>query len=206
MTKKKTELEENLSKIWDILIYAKDCYQYSFYLYKPETNEESVYLENSQDFKFICHIMWRMAIIEIAKLFSNSDKRDRYNLMHFISKLKNAGHFGNIGIDFKKIENWEEIIILNENLIEEILRLRDKVYAHKDPNMEECIIKEISFEKIEILLNLVEDIIREIFITVFDSMVDFDSPNLSTSRINIIKILAVEKKQRLEELASKYRG
>jgi len=199
MTKKGKELEDEISKIWDILIIAKDCYQYSFYLHKPETIEEADYLKNSQDFDFIRHILWRMAIIEIAKLFCNSSNRDRYNLRHFINKLKKAGHFGDIGISVTIIEKWETQLSLNEELIDDILTLRDKVYAHTDPYKEEYTKIEITFKKIEDLLRLVEDVIQEIFKTVFDSHVDFESPLLDKNRTNIVKILAAEKKKRIEE-------
>ncbi|NOU47518.1 MAG: hypothetical protein HOO86_10705 [Bacteroidales bacterium] len=206
MTRKEKELEEEISKIWNILIYVKDCYDYSYYIHKPETSEEADYLKNSQDFEFIRHILWRMAIIEIAKLFCNSAKRDRYNLRHFISKLKKAGQFGDSGINVTTIEKWEAQFSLNEVLINDVITIRDKVYAHTDPNKEEYTKIEISFKKIDDLINIAEDVIREIFKTVFDSEVDFDSPLLDKNRNNIIKILAAEKRNRIEELALKYRN
>lgn len=206
MTQKKKELEEEISNIWDILIYAKDCYQYSFYLHKPETLEETDYLNNSQDFKFIRHILWRMTIIEIAKLFSNSKTRDRYNLKHFINKLKKAGHFGDCKINIITIEKWEEQLLINETLIKDILTLRDKIYAHTDPNKEEYTKIEITFEKIGSLLNIVEDVIQDIYLSVFNSGVDFESPFMDNNRTNIVKILATEKMKRIEELTSKYRN
>ncbi len=206
MTQREKELEEEISKIWGILIYAKDCYQYSFYLHKPETDEEVDFLENSQDFKFIRHILWRMAIIELAKLFCKSSSRDRYNLKHFINKLKKAGHFGSLGINYTIINKWETQISTNEELITDLLTLRDKVYAHTDPGKEEYTKIEITFKKIEDLINLVEDVIQEIFETVFDSEVDFDSPLLDKNRINIIKLLATEKRNRIEKITVKYRN
>ena len=84
---KKVEIKNDIWNIWQILITAKDSFQYSFYLHKPDTEEEQDYLNHSPDFIFIRHILWRMCIIELSKLFSNSKDRDRFNIFHFIKKL-----------------------------------------------------------------------------------------------------------------------
>lgn len=123
----KDEIEQEIWGIWEILILARECYEYSNYLYNPDTKEESEYLSFSQDFDFIRHILWRMTIIEISKLFSISAKRDRFNLRHFIDKLKKSGYFSKAGINEATIHKWETEILNNEKTVTIILTLRDKI-------------------------------------------------------------------------------
>ncbi|MBW4360239.1 hypothetical protein [Flavobacterium taihuense] len=192
---KKTELKENIDSIWEISTFSKECFGYAFYFHKPETEDESEFLNESRDFKFIRHILWRMTIIELSKLFSNS-KNDVYNLNHFINKLKRNQSFGDIGILEEKIQNWEKILLDNQKLIKNVLNLRNKVYAHKDRKNDDLKLLDIRFKEIEILINLSEEIITEIHSVAFDSDVRFKAIYFNKDRFNLIKILAEEKKNR----------
>ena len=193
---KKAELKESIWNIWEILAISKECFEYAFYFHKPETEEESEYLNKSRDFKFIRHILWRMTIIELSKLFSNSKNRDKYNLNHFINKLKRNQYFGDIGVLEEKIQNWDKILQDNQKLIDEVLILRDKVYAHTDPKKDDFKLIDISFQEIEILINLSEEIITEIYSVAFDSDVRFRAIYFNKDRFNLIKILVEEKKNK----------
>lgn len=200
MTPKQQELKNEIWRIWEIEIVAKECFQYSFYLHKPETKEEAEYLHNQRDFGFIRHILWRMTIIELSKLFSNSPKRDRFNVFHFISKLKKAGHFGDMGISEVKIAKWEADLKLNQKHIDNILTLRDKIYAHTDPKKEDYKAIDLSFQDVEILIKVVVDIIKEIYLVVFDAGTIMETPNFDRGNFKIIKVLAEERRKRMEEL------
>jgi hypothetical protein len=193
---KKAVLKESIWSIWEILTISKECFEYALYFHKPETEDESEYLNKSKDFKFIRHILWRMTIIELSKLFSNSKNRDKYNLNHFINNLKRNQYFGDIGILEEKIQKWEKILQDNQKLIEDVLILRDKVYAHTDPKKDDFKLIDISFQEIEILINLSEEIIVEIYSVAFDSDVRFRTIYFNKDRFNLIKILAEEKKTR----------
>lgn len=197
MNIKKTELKESIWPIWEILTISKDCYEYAFYFHKPETDDESEYLNNSSDFRFIRHMLWRMTIIELSKLFSNSKNRDKFNLNHFINKLKKNQYFGDIGILQEKIENWEKILQDNHKLINNILILRDKIYAHRDPKKDDFKLIDITFQEIEILINLSEEIITEIYSVAFDSHAHITTIYFKKNQFKLIKILAEEKKNRL---------
>lgn len=195
METKKEVLKKSIWNIWKILTISKECFEYALYLYKPETEDEAEYLNKSRNFTFIRHILWRMTIIELSKLFSNSKNRDKYNLNDFINRLKRNQYFGDIGILEEKIENWEKILQDNEKLINDILILRDKVYAHTDSGRDHELIA-ISFQEIEILINLSEEIIIEIYSVAFDSDVRFRPIYFNKARFNLIKILVEEKKNR----------
>lgn len=194
---KKQELKDNILRIWEILTISKECFGYAFYFHKPETEDESEYLHKSKDFIFIRHVLWRMTIIELSKLFSNSKNRDKYNLFHFINKLKRNQYFGDIGILNEKILHWEIILTDNQNLVDDILVLRDKVYAHTDPKNKHLKLLDISFQEIEILIKLSEEIIIEIYSVAFDADVRFRPVYFNKERFNLIKILAEEKRNRV---------
>lgn len=193
---KKEKLKKNIRSIWEILTISKECFEYAFYFHKPETDDESEYLNKSRDFKFIRHILWRMTIIELSKLFRNSKNSDRHNLNHFINQLKRNQYFGDIGVLEEKIQNWEKVLQDNQKLITNILTLRDNVYAHTDLKKVDFKLINISFQEIEILINLSEEIIKEIYSVAFDSDVRFRAIYFNKDRFDLIKILAEEKKNR----------
>lgn len=188
---KKEEIRNEITKIWLILVNAKECFHYSFYLHKPSTLEEQDYLDESVDFIFIRGILWKMAITELSKLFSSKNS-DRYNIMHFIGKCKKDGHFKNQGIDDTTIKEWISEIEKNEEIINEVVTLRDKAYSHTDSNHNEYNIK-ITFEHTEKLINIAEKVITDIFYKVLNSKVHFDNGRFKKDNFDIIKILAEKK-------------
>lgn len=132
MALKKDEIKQEIWGIWEILILARECFEYSNYLYNPDTKEEKEYLTYSEDFDFIRHILWRMTIIELSKLFSGSRKRDRFEIKTFIAKLKKSGQFSEAGISEATINKWETELLDSNKTVKNILTLRDKIYAHSD--------------------------------------------------------------------------
>jgi len=200
LTVKQQELKKEIWRIWEIEIVTKECFQFSFYFHKPDTEEEAKYLHNHHEFGSIRHILWRMTVIELSKLFSSSSKRDRYNLNHFISKLKKDGHFGDMGISLSSIDKWELALRDNKNHIDNILTLRDKIYAHTDPNKDDYKAIDLSFQDVEVLIKIVEDLIKEVYLVVFDAGTDMSTPTFDRSRFDMIRILSSEKRKKLEEI------
>lgn len=197
---KKEEIKENILAIWKIAIVARKCYQYSYYLHKPDTSEELEYLNHSGEFQFIRHILWRNTVIELSKLFNSSPKRDKYNVFHFINKLKSNQYFGGFGISKEKINYWEDRLTKNEDLINKILLLRDKVYSHTDGEYAKRNLDTPTFAETEELLKIVEDVIREIYYSIFDAEAVVDTSFVKKGPSNIIKILSAEKKSRIENI------
>ena len=163
---KKDELKQNIWKIWEISMLAKKCLIYSYYFHKPETEEESNYLDKSKEFKFIRHILWRNSVIEFSKLFSNSARRDKYNIYKFLKNLNRDQYFGEFGIEKETIENWREKLKENEKTINSILLLRDKVYGHTDTENAINNIDTPTFKETRELLFIIESIIKEIYFKV----------------------------------------
>lgn len=199
---RENDLKIEIKNIWDIFINANECFHYSNYLHNPETQDELDYLNDSRDLQYIKHIMWRMSIIELSKLFSGPKSQDRFNIQHLIDKLKKNGNFGNIGISDDVLTRWEDEIDKNRETIKTILNLRNKVYAHTDSDKTKYISIDLSYKEIELLLNIVEEIIRKIYSSVFETFADVEPVVFDKKRFSIIKTLAKEKKKRFDDLWS----
>ena len=196
---KKAEIKDNIWEIWKIAINAKRFLKNSFYLHKPDSKEELEYLKNSRDFHFIGHSLWRLAVIELSKLFNNSKTRDKFNISHFIKKLEKDGYYGVLGIDQSKIDYWRNQITNNHSVIEMIIDLRDKIYAHTDGPEAKSKLDTPTFEQTENLIHIIENVIQEIYSNIFDSYANVESPDIDLNPSGIIKILAADKRARLEK-------
>ncbi|KOP38878.1 MULTISPECIES: hypothetical protein [unclassified Flavobacterium] len=195
---KKEEIQTEINKIWLILVNAKECFHYSYYLHKPSTLEEQNYVDESVDFIFIRGILWKMAVTELSKLFSSKNS-DRSSIIRFIEKFEKDGYFGSQKIDNKTVEEWKSDIENNKETINEIVTLRDKAYSHTDPNYNEYNL-EITFEETEKLIDIAEKVITDIFYKVLNSGAHFDNGRFEKENFDILKILAEDKKKYIENL------
>lgn len=194
------DIKNEIWRIWEILILAKESFHYSFYLHKPETKKELNYINKSRDLDFIRHILWRTTVIELSKLFSESDKRDRFNINHFIRKIKKGGHFGDMGVSDDIINKWEQEILSKKATIDILLKFRDKVYAHTDPDKDRHSKHDITFQQTELLIDFVESIIREIYRTIFQSDIVTETVIFDRKRFDLVKILADEHERKINEM------
>jgi hypothetical protein len=200
--KKLEEIKNEIWRIWEILVLAKECFHYSYYLHRPDTQKELDYINKSADLDFIRHILWRTTVIELSKLLSGSDKRDRFNINHFIGKLSNDGHFGDLGITKVTLDKWKNEIERKKETIDILLKYRDKVYAHSDPNKDEYSKLDITFKQTEELIDFVENIIKEIYGTILNSAIDTETIIFRRQRFDLVKILADEQERKIQEMLS----
>jgi len=196
----KEELKENILAIWKISSLAKQCFEYSYYLHKPETPQEFDYLRHSRHFHFIKHILWRNTVIELSKLFNKSPKRDKFNIFHFINKLGRDQYFGGFEINPNKINEWETQLESNKETIDKILTLRDKVYGHTDTENAIDGLESPTFEKTKELIDIVKIIIQEVYATAFDIHAMVDRPQFDGMQFDIIKVLANENNNKINNL------
>jgi hypothetical protein len=202
----KEELKTRITKIWHIMQAAKESFYYSYYLHKPDSEEENSYVNTSTHFKFIRIALWKLTVIELAKLFNRVDSQDKFNLNKLLLNLKSGGHFRTLNFDQKKIVAWEESLKSNEVTIQEIIKLRDKVYSHTDPNSDSYKNSHITFEQTELLIKLCEEIIVSIYAEVFDTYASMDFVYFNKSFKNVTKILSKEKKDRIDKMIENYKN
>jgi hypothetical protein len=197
------QLKDEVWMMWQIFIVSNECFDYTFYLHKPDTKEEADYLAKSKDFHFIRQMLWRMTIIELSKLFSSSAKRDKYNLFHLITKLKKNGYYGNLSVSEETLSQWETKLNDKQELIEKILNLRDKLYAHTDPDKDNYVDLVIKFTEIKELLLIIEDVIKELYRQVFDAGAHIDNLFFDRNQFHIIKILCEDEKRKINEIINR---
>ena len=190
-------LKNDIGSIWRILLNCKENFLFSKYLHKPETKDESEYLQNSRHFKFLRHSLWRLSIIELHKLLSKSDK-DFYNLWTFIKNLE-TNIYNQHNVPELIISDWRTTLNSKNSTIKKIMLLRNKIYAHTDPENDKLII-DITFEEVYDLIQIVEKVIRGIYNHSFDEDILTETPLFEREQFKAIKILAKEKKDRIDAI------
>ena len=194
---KRDEFFRTINQIWQIISLAKDCYSYSFYLYKADTKKENDYIAHSIDFIFFRHILLRIAIIELSKLYTTSGN-DKFRLSKLISILEETNSYLKYDIPLKSITDWKKEIQNNKKDIELFITLRNKVYAHTDLDWNEYSTVKFDFQKIERLIKIAESIISEIYKITWGKDIDLAPDTFNKERFNIIKILADAELEKLK--------
>ena len=195
---KSQELNKELTQVWLILVAAKESFNYCYYMHKPKTDSELQYINESKDFKYIRHLLWRVTIIELAKIFRESKETDRFNIFHLFNKLKPSGHFKSLQFSDKKLTEYEKSL-REDNLITQIINLRDKIYAHTDSKTDNLETDLITFSSLENLIYKTERIINEIFEMTLDTSILFDSPVFNRNDFDAFEILAKDRENFLEQ-------
>lgn len=193
---RKQQLDNEISKIWDIYLIGKESFDYSHYLHNPRTILEKQYLAKQRDLGFIRFILFRNALIELSKLFHDRDS-DKCNVHKLLKKFKRDQIYGDLFQNEVKISEWEDSIIKNGELIKKITTLRDKVYSHSDPNFYTNF--DLEFEEIGRLFEIVKDIITTICDKTFDSYADLENIFFYKDRFNLIETLSKEWKRKKNE-------
>jgi hypothetical protein len=202
----KEELSIKLEKIIRVYIFAQDAYLYTEYFHNPNTKEELDLVVNSPhstSLLKIMHLMFRTLIVEVSKLFSQSDS-DKFQLGKFIQSLSPSGHFRKIGISASHIEQWQQQLIDNQKTIDNIHLLRSKLYAHTDNPMKDYNYVDISFKEIKQLLNLAGAILINIYHDIYQTDLRLDSPTFDRQKFIILNLLAKAETERQNDIFTKY--
>jgi hypothetical protein len=204
MTNLKIELSTKLEKILHIYVLAQDSYLYTEYFHNPDTEEEKKLVFNSphsSNIKFIMHLMFRNLITEVSKLYT---AREKFSIIAFVSSLSPSGHFRKFDISPQYILHWNESFKQNQDIISNVLLLRDKVYAHTDDPLKKYFDTELTFKNIKALLDLAAEILKEIYRVVLDTDLLLRSPTFDRERFVMLKLLAKAERQRVEDIYKKY--
>lgn len=204
----KKELDSELENITKVFLYAKDTYLYAEYFHNPTTKEELDFVMNSahsRNMRFILHVFYRTAVIELAKLYSKSNN-DKFRLHRFINLFKVPNKYSGLGIEDNIIAGWEAEIDAHSEIIESVRLLRNKIYAHTDLLNNDYDNIDLSFKKIETLLILADNILKQIYLTVFNTGLDSRSPSFDRERFGILKLLAKAEQERIKEIYNRHRN
>jgi hypothetical protein len=189
MASKKLQLKQDIEIRWKITIIAKEVYKFSNYFVNPNTDGERNYVSNHRHLNFISWALWRLSVIELCKLFGDSEKQN-YNLQKLLKKMAPDGHYRALTFDNDKLNDFNNKLKGFDDSIREINRLRNNFYAHTDKD---------PFEKIETTLrtsdcaNLIvfaEEVLQGLAEVVGNEQYLFNTNVYDSQEFNFIKILS----------------
>jgi hypothetical protein len=156
----KSSAKKKLKVMADILIFARNCIDYSSYLNVPDSMEEYSFIIDSPSYSTFKFATQRCAIIELAKLYGNSN--NKHNLKSFLNELIN----GNYGAEFKnsnELKKWVKYFSDVDPTVEKCIGLRNKAYAHTDYLHEIEALKEVYYADVHTLVDTAERFIKFIY-------------------------------------------
>ncbi|WP_299758267.1 hypothetical protein [uncultured Pontibacter sp.] len=201
----KAELKKDILSIWKIFHLAKQSFQYSNYLHSPDTEEETTEINRNHFLRFISHIILRVLVIELCKLYNNDNSNQKFSIPKLLKKLKNDGHYSKLNFNKEKLGEWVSKLQSLERTVININVLRDKLYAHTDrqkPDLEQY---GFEFEELEILLELTEDIIYNINSDLFDTHTDLRT-EFDMCEMDIVKNIVDFKEYELQKSWNQFRS
>lgn len=191
------DLESKISTITEIYLCAVENYRFCYYLHYSDSVDERKYLNIDRHLIFIRHSLWRLTVIDICKLYSlrNSDK---FDIRKLINSLKSEGQYRKLSIPTSLIQNWEDSINARIIVIENLNKIRDKIYAHTDPNKFAFSKIEILFSEVKDLLDLAKSFINDLSMQLNLPILLFDSPSFDSQKFEMVSILTKSYKDKIK--------
>jgi len=197
-TKRYNELNSFVEEIGNIEIMAKESFEYCHYLHFPKSEKEKDYLVYSEHFRDFSHILWRNAVIEIAKLLS-AGSTDKYCLKKLIKKFTKDGEYSKAGINEDIVNNWLNFFEEHKLILKKVRDVRDLIYAHTDSPENRKRVEGITFDEFKKLFAFIDVVIKGINEMVFDKEVE-RRIGFDRRQFDIIEVLAAEKEKRIAEI------
>lgn len=174
---KKQEFELEIERIKSIFFSAQETFLIVEEFYSQNNiSDKEVYTKNMNSFFYFCKVyFWRNTVIELSKLFNDSDN-ETFNLIKFIKKLKPNGHFKSLKFEETFLDELLERVAENQDLINNLILQRDKLYAHEDRNNQD-VESTATFSDIKRLLEICRDLIQKITNQHFATHLQFDIIN-----------------------------
>lgn len=212
-----TELTRDTKRIVKLLVKAQEAFKIVEYLYKTESKDISFIKRSNFFLVYSRSIYWQTTVIELSKLFyfkdgkksetEKTERRERYNLRLFIDRLKSNEFYGTNSISLEKMIRWIELLDEQDTNILNLLKQRDKVYAHEDEDNED-IENEVSLADIKKILGVAYLILNEIHHNVFNQGISYEpTPSPLESLQHIVKDVEYANAMRMDryrELAKAY--
>ncbi len=159
MASKKLLLKTDIEIRWKILIITKEVLKFTAYFEQPKTQLEQNYIHRNRHLGFIGWALWRLAIIELCKLFGDSSNQ-KFNMLKLLQKMDKAGSYGSLKFNAETLAELNRRVAELAPVISEVSRLRDKLYAHTDKDPFEQTDFFIKTNDCFVLVEFAEEIIR----------------------------------------------
>ncbi|MDM1536375.1 hypothetical protein [Myroides odoratimimus] len=199
----KEQFKIKLENILNIIGMTNEFYNftYHFHHYKNEDEKDFIYSgPHSQQMAFIRYSLFRNTIIELAKLYSESDN-DKYNLNKLLKDCLD-GFSAQLKIPREYLISFKKVLDENNNLIKRIQNVRSNFYAHsKDYRLD--VQFDISFEEVKFLIQFAEHLLNYIYEFLYDTEIDFNS-SLS-DRLSFIPLMVEGEKQRIDSIYKEFK-
>lgn len=175
---KKEQLKSDLEKITKSIVTFLQSFEFCYYLNYPKSENQLdekhlKYITNSGFFSFSRYALWRVTILELHKLTNDNKETDKYNLHHLLRKLGKGGIYQSLEVNKTKVNEWKSALNKQKESIDQVGKLRFKLYAHTDGNYKNVIDNsELTLKATEELINDIVKIIFEIYLIIFDTHFD----------------------------------
>lgn len=204
MKKVKTvsEFSDQLKSVTNLFIETNENFKIFRHLaLAGETDVEQYVKRMNGLFPYIQKMLWQLIVIKLNLLFQTSEK---HSIIRLIKELK-ENHYDELSVTKEIMDKWEEELELKRDEIEDIRVQRNNYYAHisgKD------VISNLTFLKIQELLDMTYKFINEMNITFFEKHLIRDIINSPVDNLkfilNTLTENKIEKEKGFISLAKKY--
>lgn len=197
---KEENIKKDLEEIWYTLLNAKTAYQYAKYLFEPPTVKEQNYMRHyGNEMAFFRNILWRNSVIEISNLFAKDQSR---SINKFLNNIDGGGKYSK-KVPTEVVNELRFKLSTFADIIEKILLMRDKVFAHADKDYKSSLQYNKLDTDIEKLIKFSEDFISEISF-VFKTTPIHEENNLKDN-FNILNVLADYEEKKYNNIIEDYK-
>lgn len=168
------EIQNHLELIIDTLNKSIQNYDTVWYLNNPDSEEEFKAIDKSPFLKGTSYSLWKLCIIDLHKIFSESkhDQISLYNLFINIERKQYSSH----QINKELLTKWRNDINTNKLSIDKVKFLRNKLYAHTDTNVKEDV--DLYFREVQQLFEVAQRILTDFYSAAFETHLDhYRDPN-----------------------------
>lgn len=192
-------LKADIEIRWKILIICKEVLKFSHYLTKPETVEEQNYIYRDRHLTFINWALWRLVVIEMAKLFSHAESQ-KFNIIKLIGKVRPQGSYRSLKFDESILAEWDLELLKHTDSVEEISRLRNKFYAHVDGDPFEGIETSLTISACIEMLEFATEVIRTLAGKYLKTDYIAQTLYYDSKNFNLVKILVEAEQQKRQQI------
>lgn len=169
----KEKLKLELNTISRIILLANSSFEVVKY-FETENKKDTpiIIFEKNLNifFNYVSVNFYRVTIIELCKLFNH---RETYSLKKLLNKFNTEQEFYGL-IDEINLREYKRELNQNKGIVNELIELRNKHYAHQDEDFKNYIDMETT--KIQALLDDAKSFYNKIYVEVYQKTYNFDFP------------------------------